>query len=234
MGGLAIIMQVVKKLGGIHMTTQEIFEKLVNEIHTTVIASNDLNGNPVTSVIDMMLTENEKLYFLTAKGKKIYERLMRTEYVALSGMKGADTMSTVAVSVHGKVRNIGKEKLNEIFQKNSYMEEIYPEKEARSTLEVFEIYEGAGELFDLSCKPIYRKSFSFGNAKAEEYGFFISEKCKGCASCSMVCPQNCIVKSDKIYKINQEHCLHCGKCIEVCPYDAILKCNNWLRCQNFK
>lgn len=205
------------------MTTKEILEKLVNEIHTTVIASNDPEGNPITSVIDMMLTDNEKLYFLTAKGKSFYERIMRTGYVALSGMKRADTMSTVAISVHGKVRNIGSEKLEEIFQKNSYMAEIYPKKESRNALEVFEIYEGAGELFDLSCKPIYRKNFTFGNGRAEEHGFFVTKRCSGCGTCQPVCPQVCIIKKEKSYAIEQEHCLHCGKCMEVCPNDAIEK-----------
>lgn len=99
------------------MTTQEILGRLVNEIHTTVIVSNHVNGNPVTSVIDMMLMENEKLYFLTAKGKKFYERLMRNGYIALSSVKGEDTMSAAAIFLHGKVRNIGKEKLGEIFKK---------------------------------------------------------------------------------------------------------------------
>ena len=205
------------------MTAQEILEKLVNEIHTTVIASNDVDGYPVTSVIDMMLVENEKLYFLTAKGKNFYDRLMRNGYIALSGMKGSDSMSTVAISLHGKVRNIGKEKLGEIFIKNPYMAEIYPQEESRDALEVFEIYEGAGELFDLSCKPIYRKDFVFGNVKKEEHGFFVTEKCKGCGACLSSCPQNCITLRNKRAVIEQEHCLHCGKCMEECPYDAIEK-----------
>lgn len=205
------------------MNTKEIMEKLVNEIHTTVIASNDSDGNPVTSVIDMMLTDNEKLYFLTAKGKNFYERLMQHKYVALSGMKGADTMSTVAVSIRGKVRNIGNRKLDEIFRQNPYMAEIYPKEEARSALEVFEIYEGTGELFDLSCKPIYRKSFTFGNVGTEEHGYFIADKCNGCGACSLVCPQTCIIEKDNKYSIEQEHCLHCGKCMEICSCGAVEK-----------
>lgn len=205
------------------MTVNEILNKLVNEIHTTVVASNDLNGNPITCVIDMMLTENEKLYFLTAKGKKFYDRLIKTGYVALSGMKGKDTISTVAISVHGKVRNIGKEKLDEIFIKNPYMAEIYPREDMRSALEVFEMYEGAGELFDLSCKPIYRQNFVLGNIDMGEHGFYITEQCKGCGACFLPCPQNCIVVRDDKPLIDPQHCLHCGKCMEVCPYDAIEK-----------
>lgn len=205
------------------MTTKGIFEKLVNEIHTTVIATNDSDGNPVTSVIDIMLTEHEKLYFLTAKGKNFYERLMRNKYIALSGMKGEDTMSSVAISVHGKVRNIGQEKLEEIFLKNPYMAEIYPKEESRSALEVFEVYEGAGELFDLSCKPIYRKNFTFGKTAQETHGFFVTDRCTACGKCSDVCPQACIENVGNHVEIRQENCLHCGKCMEVCPNDAIEK-----------
>lgn len=55
---------------------------------------------------------------------------MRNGYIALSGVKGEDTMSAAAISLHGKARNIGKEKLGEIFKKNPYMAEIYPQEES--------------------------------------------------------------------------------------------------------
>lgn len=49
-----------------------------------------------------------------------------------------------------------------LFEKNPYMEKIYPDEGSRSALTVFEIYEGNGEWFDLSKSPIERASFSFG------------------------------------------------------------------------
>jgi len=60
-------------------------------------------------------------------------------------MKGRDTLSTVAVSVRGAVRKIGKERLNEIFEQNPYMAKIYPTEKSRDALEVFQLYKWESE-----------------------------------------------------------------------------------------
>lgn len=112
------------------MTTREILAVLQGEIHTTVFATVDDDGLPQTCVIDLMLADENGLYFLTAKGKSFYRRLMAKPFVALSGMKGKDTLSSVAISVRGRVRCIGKARLDEIFEKNPYMAKIYPTRRA--------------------------------------------------------------------------------------------------------
>lgn len=138
---------------------------LVEEIHTTVMATTDANDLPVTCAIDVMDYDDNGLYFLTAKGKNFYDRLKRNGYVALTGMKGKDTMSCVAVSLRGKVKEIGSEPLERLFKKNSYMYEIYPTEQSRKALTVFCINDANGEWFDLSKKPIERADFSIGNSK---------------------------------------------------------------------
>ena len=82
--------------------------------------------------------------------------------------------------------------LPRLFEKNPYMREIYPTPESQKALTVFQLYEGSGEWFDLSKKPIERFSFSFGQGKAEPEGYFITDACTGCRVCEAVCPQNCI------------------------------------------
>lgn len=89
------------------MTATEILKFLQEEIHTTVAATVGDNGLPVTCAIDMMDANKDGLYFLTAKGKGFYNRLIKKKYIALTGMKGEDTMSCVAVSVRGNVRELG-------------------------------------------------------------------------------------------------------------------------------
>ena len=42
---------------------------IVNEIHTTIVATVDDEGLPVTAAIDMMDADENGLYFLTARGK---------------------------------------------------------------------------------------------------------------------------------------------------------------------
>ena len=89
------------------MTSAEILKYLQEEIHRAVAASADREGLPVTCAIDIMDADEEGIYFLTAKGKGFYQRLKANGYIAMTGMKGKDTMSCTAVSVRGKVRELG-------------------------------------------------------------------------------------------------------------------------------
>ena len=205
------------------MTTLEILRILQQDIHSTVVATVDKNGLPQTCVIDMMLCDENGLYFLTAKGKKFYERLMARGFVAVSGMKGEDTMSSVAVSIRGKVRELGYDRIPELFEKNPYMHQIYPTEESMKALTVFQIFEGSGEWFDLSKKPIDRASFTFGGSEKKTEGYFITDSCIGCGSCVSVCPQNCIRQEGIPFQIMQDHCLHCGNCMNACPVRAVVR-----------
>ena len=204
------------------MTVQQYLSYIVNDIHRTIVATVDDKGLPVTCAIDMMDDDENSLYFLTAKGKSFYDRLNKRQFLAFTAMKGEDTMTSVAVSVRGKVRELGFDKIPELFEKNPYMKEIYPTEESRRALTVFQIYEGSGEWFDLSKKPIERASFAFGKAEETLEGYKITDACIGCSSCLDVCPQNCIVSDSIPYMIEQEHCLHCGNCYTVCPVNAVI------------
>ena len=121
------------------------FRYLVNEIHTTIVATVDDEGFPVTAAIDMMDCDENSLYFLTAKGKGFYDRLVKRGFLAFTALKGEDTMSSVALSVRGRVRELGYGKIRELFEKNPYMYQIYPTDESMQALTVFQIYEGTGE-----------------------------------------------------------------------------------------
>ncbi len=205
------------------MNTKDYLAYLVNEIHTAVVATVDDEGLPVTAAIDMMDSDGNGLYFLTAKGKGFYDRLKKRGFLALTAIKGETTMTSVAVSIRGKVRELGYEAISMLFEKNPYMREIYPTEESMHALTVFHIYEGSGEWFDLSKKPIERASFTFGGAERKTEGYFITDACIGCRSCVPVCPQQCICVDSVPLVIDQAHCLHCGNCMEVCPVSAVEK-----------
>lgn len=205
------------------METSRVLKFLEKEIHSVIMATVGDDGLPVTCAADIMDSDEKGLYFLTAKGKGFYNRLKNNGYVALTGMKGSDTLSCVAVSVRGRVREIGSSLLQQIFEKNSYMNETYPTEQSRGALTVFQLYEGDGEWFDLSKKPIERFSFTIGGAQEKIQGFEITKRCTGCKACENVCPQNCIEFTNVPAVINQKHCLHCGKCLEICPQKAVVR-----------
>ena len=208
------------------MTTNDYLKYLKylqQDIHTVVAATVDENGCPVTCAIDIMDYDENGLYFLTAKGKGFYDRLVKQNYMALTGMKGKDTMHAVAISVQGKIRDIGAARLPPLLAKNPYMKKIYPTDESRTALTVFQLYEGSGEWFDLSKKPIQRASFAIGAMNPKNEGYYVTDACIGCHRCEKVCPQGCIDFSSVSAKIRQENCLHCGNCMRVCPAGAVRK-----------
>ena len=188
---------------------------ILRKIRDTSMATVGIDGNPRVRIIDTMLVEDEKLYFLTARGKDFYKELMALGNVAVTGLNENWEM----VRLWGRVKNIGKERLDEIFDKNLSMNQVYP-NDTRQILEVFCLYEGQGEYFCLANHPIERYSFSFGGAGRIERGFEISKDCIGCGTCAAVCPQNAI-KEGNVFSIIQNHCLHCGNCYENCPTNSI-------------
>ena len=97
----------------------------------------DDDGLPVTAAIDMMDWDERGLFFLTAKGKGFYDRLVKREFLAFTALKGEDTMSSVALSVRGKVRELGYGKIPELFEKNPYMYQLYPTDESMRALTAF-------------------------------------------------------------------------------------------------
>ena len=203
------------------METKDYLDYLVRVIHTAIVATVDEEGLPVTAAIDMMDTDGDSLYFMTAKGKSLYDRLQKRPFLALTGLWGDNTMTRKALSIRGKVRELGEEKRSDLFRKNRYMWEIYPTEISQKALSVFQIYEGRGEWFDLSKKPVERDSFTFGGGKKEEDGYFITDRCVGCGKCVDAYPQHCIFTGKIPFRIVQEHCLRCGNCRALCPAGAV-------------
>lgn len=217
------------------MEAKDYLQILRNEIHSTVFATVDEKGRPHTRVIDIMLADEDSVYFITAKGKAFYEELTRQRFVAISGMTGGSgsdiahaTLEKKAISLRGTVQEIGTEKLGKVFEQNPYMAEIYPDAGARMALTVFRLADGEGDFFDLSTKPVTREAFVLGkgldgSGKLPERGYFITDQCHGCKICYSKCPQKCIQMDQKPLRINQANCLHCGTCMSVCPFGAIEK-----------
>lgn len=190
---------------------------LLREIRDVAFATVSEDGKPQVRIIDVMIVEDEKLYFCTARGKDFYKQLTVSGQTAITGM----TKSYQMIRLSGRVEKLENQKawIDRIFEENPSMQDVYP-GESRYILEAFCIQNGQGEFFDLGQQPIRRESFVIGNAALERKGFMIGDSCIGCGKCAAACPQRCITPGSP-YVILQEHCLHCGLCFESCPVSAV-------------
>lgn len=192
---------------------------MLRGIRDAAFATVDENGLPQVRMIDVMLAEQQALYFCTARGKAFYRELRRDGHVAVTGMNEKYQM----VRLNGIAERLDEQTswIDRIFKANPSMNEVYP-GDSRYVLEAFCIRAGQVEFFDLGVSPIERALFPFGGARAEPKGFFITEACIGCGKCAAACPQKCIAAGSP-YRIEQAHCLHCGLCAELCPSACIIK-----------
>lgn len=200
------------------MTAQACLD-ILRGIKDVAFATVDERGLPQIRIIDVMLVEDGKLFFCTARGKAFYQQLMRSGNVAVAGMTPRYQM----VRLNGKAERLVDQTkwIDRIFDKNPSMNTVYP-GESRYILEPFCIAVGEVEFFDLGVSPIVRQRFSLENSAEIRQGFRITETCIGCGKCRKVCPQQCI-KEGTPCQIQQENCLHCGLCAERCPVHSIIR-----------
>lgn len=188
--------------------------KFLRKIKSVAFATIE-NDQPRVRIADVMLIEDDKIYFTTARGKSFYRQIQKNPYLALVGMD--ETYKTIRVS--GDVKKVGRDYVDKIFTANPMMNDLYA-GEKRDILDAFCIFKGVGEIFDLSVVPPIRSRFAFGGEKLIPCGYRITSKCTSCGICKAACPENAISEGE-IYVIDQATCLECGRCFEQCPSQAI-------------
>ena len=118
------------------MEKEAILRILQEDIHSTIAATLGEDGHPQTRAIDIMLIEDGKPIFLTARGKAFYDQLITQKFIALSGVKAG-----ISVSLRGQVRPADPGLLDLAFERNPYMQRIYPGT-TRQALVMFELMKG--------------------------------------------------------------------------------------------
>ena len=106
-----------------------------------------------------------------------------------------------------------------IFEEQPYLANVYP-GDTREIGIIFCIDQAEIESFNLGVNPIFRETYRLGDAAIREKGYFITDACIGCGTCTKKCPQRCF-DAGTPYIIRQNHCLHCGSCYEHCPVKAV-------------
>lgn len=194
--------------------------RFLREVRDVAFATVDEEGLPAVRIIDVMMVEDGKLYFVAARGKAFYDDVMRTRFVAIVGQSSDFRTCRLRGRVERPDDEAERHRLIDcIFELNPSMPELYP-GDSRYVLEPFYLQDAQGEYFDLSGKPIVRVPFALGALCAAVDGFAITDRCRECGACADACPERCIAAGSP-YVIVQEHCLRCGLCQEMCPYDAI-------------
>lgn len=188
--------------------------QFLRDLKSVAFATTDGN-KPVVRIADVMIYENEVLYFLTARGKPFYKQLKENPALALVGMD----KSYRTVRLTGEIEFVGREWVDRIFELNPMMNDIYP-GEKRQILEAYCMKQGNGEVFDLSVVPPTRERFAFGGADVQPAGYLITDVCNGCDLCREACTTGAISEGEP-YLIDAEICLECGACAEACPEEAI-------------
>lgn len=188
--------------------------QFLRDLKSVAIATSEDNV-PSVRIIDLMIYEDNTLYFVTGRGKHFYRQLKKNPRIAIVGMD----KKYVTVRVTGEIEFVGQGCLGKVFELNPVMNDLYP-GEKRCILEAFCMRSGVGEIFDLSMVPAKRERFAFGGAVPVPAGFVITDRCVACGICRDVCPTGAILEGD-IYRIEGNRCLECGLCCESCPYDAI-------------
>jgi uncharacterized pyridoxamine 5'-phosphate oxidase family protein/Pyruvate/2-oxoacid:ferredoxin oxidoreductase delta subunit len=189
--------------------------KLLREVKSVAVATLN-NGNPDIRIADVMLAQEDGLYFVTARGKPFYRQIQKNPNLAICGMD----KNYVSVRVVGEIRFCNdRNVVDKVFDHNPVMNDLYP-GEKRDILEAFHMYRGRGEIFDLSITPPRRKRFAFGGEAVNPPGYTITDRCTACGICLDRCPVGAISEGD-IYIIDGSRCLECGRCFEECPEDAI-------------
>ena len=126
------------------MNAQRCLE-ILREIKDVAFATVDENGFPQNRIIDVMIVEDGKLYFCTARGKDFYRQLLDHGQVAITGLN----MDYQMVRLNGKAKRLAQHEkwIDRIFAENPSMNAVYP-NDSRYILEPFCIDQGQIEFFE--------------------------------------------------------------------------------------
>ncbi len=190
---------------------------LLREIKSVSFATVSEAGLPEVRIADVMIVLDNKIYFVTARGKDFGQQLEKQPYVAVSGM----TKDYQMIKLKGPVKRLGREWVDRIIAENPMVGDIYPGK-TREILEAYCLYEGKGSFFDLSTHPVHTIPFGVGESPASFIRPQIDNSCIQCGLCQEYCPTSCIQPGTP-YHIDVSTCMNCGACLEKCPVQAIKK-----------
>lgn len=130
------------------MDYSEYLKFLEEEIGASVFSSVDSEGKVHSRIINVGVGNEQGVFFMTAPTTNFYQQLQDNSNVAVTGQINDDDGFRV-IRLTGQVRELGKEKLEEILKDNPYAQDVYPDEEERASVQAFQIYKGEGNYHHL-------------------------------------------------------------------------------------
>lgn len=143
-------------------SNQEFLDFAVNQIHNVDVATTH-QGEPSAQVCDLLLNKSGKLYIATSSQNPFFRDLINQPKVIVNGYKGNGTMDSCGFSIKGIIKNVDHQYIDEIFEKNAYLNEIYADniEVAKEDLRVLEITPHSAGYLDHCTTPIFMRKFKF-------------------------------------------------------------------------
>lgn len=195
--------------------------KKMQLVGVLAFATVDSDGAPQIRNISAIHYEDNALYFYTARGKNFCRELLEDGRVQILCYTRFKEMIRLSGKAYAAAADEQEKWKNIIFEEQPYLANVYP-GDTRDIGIIFCIDKAEVEYFNLGVNPIFRDTYTLGDAKTREKGYIITDACIGCGTCERNCQQRCI-EEGMPYTIRQNNCLHCGNCYEKCPVKAVVR-----------
>ena len=154
---------------------------ILREIKDVAFATVDENNQPQVRIIDVMLVEDNKLYFCTARGKDFYLQLMKNNQVAITGMnKDYQIMWAAGPNQYQDIKSKLKQEKIDIdeIENTKIVPYIYNMEEIINIVDLVVCRSGAMTITEISIvgKPAIFIPFPFATENHQEYNARVLEK----------------------------------------------------------
>lgn len=141
------------------MKVNDIMKILEEDMKVAIIASVDEENQPHARPINIGVANEEGIFFMTSPKTDFYKQITHNPKIAITALKEEPYLIQV-IRVEGKVRELGRDRLEEVLEGNPYVEQVYPKESDRQAVQVFHLYEGEG--FYHSLTQGHRYTFTIG------------------------------------------------------------------------
>ncbi len=121
------------------MKVKEIMS-ILEDMKVAVFATVDKDGLPHARHAHIGVANEKGIFFMTSSTTNFYQQMVDTGHVAITAMSQEDYLIQV-IRVEGRVKQVGRDRLEELLEGNPYVSYVYPSKEEQDGVQVFQLYE---------------------------------------------------------------------------------------------